>query len=366
MVRRKKIAIIILSFVLAIIVICGFLYVNLSSKINNINSVEDLVSMPTVKPNPGSITNMPVEPTPAPTNVEIPVDSFAGDNLNLLLIGSDSRESKNRETAKHNTGNYDARSDTVILLSISGDRKEASLISLPRDSMVNIPTCIGTNGKESKARFGMLNSAFSLGYGLGGDLESAIACTWNTIQHTTGIEIDGAFLVDFYGFSEIIDTIGGIELCFDEDFIGQGTAANFTKGCHTLNGEQALAYTRTRKGKGLDGSDIARTERQQEFLKATISKILEDETLKDLTKIYSLISSVFDHLIVSDNFSNLNEIASLAYSMRGLNMDNIHTMTIPHVPYPKDKNRVEWTSEAYDIFDSLESGSSIRYYTNKQ
>ena len=120
---------------------------------------------------------------PSPTKEPDPDDPNAGQAVNILILGSDQRDGVNAEIGGEVAG---MRSDTTMVLHISADRSRVELVSIPRDSLVDIPSCTMTNGKTTRATHGMFNSAFATGWDNGGDMTSAAACTINTVQQNTG------------------------------------------------------------------------------------------------------------------------------------------------------------------------------------
>ena len=130
--------------------------------------------------------------------------SSARDSMNVLLIGSDDRDGTNAQYGDANSG---ARSDTTMLLHVAADRKSATVASIPRDSMVQTPACVESNGTLSQPQFGMFNAAFSIG---------GAACTVKTVETFSGLTIDHVLVVDFTGFKKIVDAIGGVPVHLDQ------------------------------------------------------------------------------------------------------------------------------------------------------
>ena len=193
-----------------------------------------------------------------PTKVEVP--DAPQEPLNILLLGSDERSGK----AAENANVAGRRSDTTILLHLAADRQSAVMVSIPRDTMVPIPSCKRPDGTEVAAHtLAMFNSAFS---------EAGAACTIKTVEKLTNIRIDHHVVVDFGGFKDMVDALGGVKVCVPQDVNDPQSHLVLTKGIHNVHGKQALAYVRTRHALG-NGGDIDRISRQQAFLGSMVTKI---------------------------------------------------------------------------------------------
>lgn len=312
------------------------LYVQLNGNINTIDASDLIQALP--------------EPTA--TGPADPDDPNAGRDVNILLMGSDERDGENEAIGGHVDG---MRSDTTIVAHISADRTRVELISIPRDSLVDIPSCTMSNGATTSAqRNAMFNSAFAIGADNGGDIASAAACTVNTVQQNTGVRIDHFVVVDFAGFTKMVDAIGGVPICVPNDMNAPKAGLFLTAGQQTLNGTQALAFARARTGQGVgDGSDTNRLGRQQELLAAVVRELLDKNMLTDITQLIRFLDSATESLSIDSGFSSISDMAGLAYSLRGASADSISFMTIPFAAAPSDPNRVVWTSEADAIWANV-------------
>lgn len=285
-----------------------------------------------------------------------PSDPNSGTALNYLLLGSDRRDGVVKD------GVQGMRSDTAMVMHISKDRSRIDVISIPRDSMVSIPSCKLTNGKSTSATFGMFNEAFAYGADQGGDVESAIACTWATVEKNTGIKLDGAALVEMKAFESVVNALGGVYMCIPEETISKDAGnLHLQAGWQTLNGKNALGYARARKGVGqnFDGSDTNRTGRQQQLLAAIINQVLNENSLTSVTKLYTMVDAVTKSLTVTETLSNTKNLVALAYSLRSIRSKNITFMTIPFQAYAPDPNRIEWSSAADEVWKNIDNDKPI-------
>lgn len=290
-------------------------------------------------------------PQPTASVAPDPDDPKAGQAVNILLLGSDERDGENGEIGGVVEG---MRSDTTIVVHISADRTRAELISIPRDSLVEIPSCTMSDGSTSRARSNaMFNEAFATGWDQGGDLVSAAACTIKTVQQNTGLTITDFAIVDFAGFTRMIDSIGGVEMCIQEDYNSPDAGLVLNAGYQRLDGWTALAFARARKGLNMNGSDLERAGRQQELIAAMVRQLLAQNVLADAPALMAFLDAATSSLTVSPGLAGLTDMAGLALSLRSLDQANITFMTIPVAEAPSDRNRVVWTSAADSIWANM-------------
>ncbi|HEY8480768.1 MAG TPA: LCP family protein [Spirillospora sp.] len=261
-------------------------------------------------------------------------------SLNILLIGSDSREGENAEYAV--PGMSGARSDTAILLHLSPNRDRAVGVSFPRDSMVKIPDCAKEGGGTVPGRFGMLNSAFAFG---------GPTCTWKTLESLTGIHIDHFVQVDFAGFKRMVDALGGVEICVDRPVNDPRAELYLKAGKQTVKGDQALGYVRARYSLG-DGSDLGRIERQQKFMAAVVEKAT-GSVLSDPAATYRFLKAATESITTDDDL-DFAAMRKLADGLRGLSAGRVRFVTVPVERYAPDPNRVQWNEElAKPLFEAI-------------
>ncbi|MBE1534178.1 LCP family protein [Actinomadura algeriensis] len=263
------------------------------------------------------------------------------ESLNILLLGSDTREGDNAEYAV--PGMAGARSDTTILLHLSPNRDQAVAMSFPRDSMVKIPECEKENGTKVDARFGMLNSAFSY---------AGPTCTWKTLESLTGVHIDHFVQIDFSGFKRMVDALGGVEICVEKPVNDPRAELYLDAGKQTVKGEKALGYVRARYSLG-NGSDLGRIERQQKFMGAVVDKALSSDVLTDPAQTYDFLKAATDSITTDDEFG-LSDMRKLADGLRGMSAGQVRFVTVPVEGYKPDPNRVQWNDElAEPMFEAI-------------
>ncbi|MEV4612199.1 LCP family protein [Kitasatospora sp. NPDC049258] len=257
--------------------------------------------------------------------------------INVLLIGSDSRDGSNRDLGGGEDGG--ARSDTTMLLHVYADHKHAVGVSFPRDALVDIPPCKLPSGKWTKQQTGvMFNSAFSVGNSDQGNP----ACTQNTVEKLTGIRVDHTIVVNFSGFASMTSAVGGVNVClpnaiYEGDLnpnLGHKGKQLYPKGEQKVEGQAALDYVRLRHGIG-DGSDIGRMKRQQAFMSSLIKQV--KGAGMNPTTLLPLADAATKSLLVDEGLNSAAKLLSFAMSMKDIDLHNIKFLT---TPWKFDKERV--------------------------
>lgn len=243
-----------------------------------------------------------------------------GDGTNYLIVGSDSREGMTSEDKKKlHTGSAEGkRTDSMMILHDGSNGP--TLISLPRDSNVEIPSFKGSeSGKmfQGTGRQVKLNAAYA---------EDGPELLVRTVEFNTGLRIDHYVEIGFGGFAKIVDAIGGVELDIPKAFKDKKSGADFQAGKQTLNGEQSLAFVRTRYA--FAGSDLDRTKNQQKFLAALASQTATPSTILNPFKLYPTMGAGLDTLIVDKDMS-LWSLGNMFFAMKGVTGGEGTSMNIP-------------------------------------
>jgi LCP family protein required for cell wall assembly len=279
------------------------------------------------------------------------VDQFDGEAMNLLLVGSDSRERMSAQQASElNTGKPDGlNTDTMILVHVPADGSAASFVSFPRDSLVEIP-----GYGESK-----LNAAYAYGYNGAVDGASeeqrksaGAQLLIQTISKISGLKIDHYAEVDLLGFFKLSNVVGGVEVNLCAPVQEPLSGIDLPAGKQTIKGQQALAFVRQRHG--LTRGDYDRIVRQQTFIAAMIRKMLAQDVLLDLGKQRKLVAAAADALTV-DRSLNLMQ---LAQQMQSVSAGDIDFQTIPLAGDGRDPDHgyVAWLPDEatmHDFFRNL-------------
>lgn len=242
-----------------------------------------------------------------------------------------------------------------MVVQISADRSYINLVSIPRDSLVDAPSCETSKGTISAQYNVMFNSIFANGYTTGDDLASAASCTVNAVNSLTGLNIQNFIVVDFNGLKDMINAIGGVKICIPSDVKDPYTGLDLTKGLHQLDGLAATQYARTRYSLG-DGSDVQRTTRQQYLIKQLLQQALDKNIFTHTSELYQLAKSALKSLNISQGLADTATLAGLAMSLKNLNVSHMYTRTLPVVQAPSDPNRVVWDSSADELWTKMREG----------
>lgn len=269
-----------------------------------------------------------------------PEDLYEGNGkpLNILVMGSDSREGEDNDIDGEDPANG-ARSDTTVILHISADRESAYGISIPRDSVVDRPDC-GDDNEISGEAGAKWNAAFAVGGPL---------CMVEQVEQTTGIRIDDFVVIDFNGFKEMVDAVGGVEICVPEEINDPKRQIFVPAGTHELRGDQALDYVRARYEVGTQ-SDLGRIKRQQNFMASMINRVVSKGTLTRVDKVVKFLNAATKSLDVSEGLSSVAALGDLALQLRSTGLDEIKFVTVPW-EYDDDYD-VLWLPEAKQLFES--------------
>lgn len=245
----------------------------------------------------------------------VEVAEFAG-AFNVLLVGNDDGNGDAKYGVREK-----ALNDVNILLHVSEDHTKATAISVPRDMFVNVPTCTDpeTNIKQTAVRGVKINSTLSRG---------GLKCVVDTFRQMTGETIDYAAMIQFNGVIALSTAVGGVPVCTTSAIDDPESGLKMAAGDHTISGEQALAFLRTRHGVG-DGSDLARISNQQVFLSSLMKTLKSKETLSDPKKIYEIANAAADNMTLSTNLANIPVLASLASSLKNIPLEDITFIQYP-------------------------------------
>ena len=241
--------------------------------------------------------------------------------VNLLIVGSDSRQGQGEgfgdpeeETAVLN--------DVTMLMHISEDHTNASVVSFPRDMLIDVPECTDPEDPSStlSEQYGVkMNTVLSYG-GLG--------CVVKTIESELGVTIPFAGIVQFMGVAGLSEAVGGVEVCVAEPIEDEYTGTFLEAGNHTLSGVAALQFLRTRHGVG-DGSDLARISNQQVFLSSLARTLQSNGTLGDPVKLYSIAKAALANMQLSDSLMDPTRMISIAKALKDTDLNKIAFIQYP-------------------------------------
>jgi LCP family protein required for cell wall assembly len=248
-------------------------------------------------------------------------------SLDILVMGSDSRAGQNAEYGSDGG----ARSDTAMIVHVAEGHDEATVVSIPRDTLVARPSCEDEDGEvAAPVKQAMFNEA----YGIGGPV-----CAVKTVEAMTGIRMDHYVEVDFSGFKDLVDALGGVEVTTREALRDPDSHLDLPAGRHTLDGEQALGLVRTRHAVG-DGSDLGRIELQQAFVRALMERVNDVGLFGDPKKLYELGDTATSALTTDSDLASVGDLMDVARVLGGVRPDDLHMITMPVRYDPADPNRV--------------------------
>ena len=272
--------------------------------------------------------------------------------LDILVIGSDTRKGNNGAYGDEDDRNSEARADVMMLLQISKDRKNVSVLSFPRDLMVDVPQCTdpesGTVYPAEKSV--QINEYLSRG---------GPGCTVAAISKLTGVNIDHFMLVDFNAVKELSKVVGGVQVCVDAPIDDEYSGLKLPAGTSSVEGEQALAFLRSRHGFS-DGSDIGRIQAQQGFLSSLLRKVKREGTLSNPGRLINIAEAITQNVTVDNNLSNISTLVGVGASLGGVDLSNVVFATVPTEPWSQDANRLQVSADAANVFQRLRDDKSLK------
>ncbi|HSV41054.1 MAG TPA: LCP family protein [Nocardioidaceae bacterium] len=259
--------------------------------------------------------------------------------LNILLLGSDTRVGQSEVLGDTGAG----LSDTTILLHLSADRTRAYGVSIPRDLMVERPTCPDDDGTDIPGGLAQWNAAYSYG---------GPVCTVAQFEAMTNIRVNHSVVVDFTGFKSMVDALGGVNICVPKEIDDEIGRIHLPAGTYEVSGTQALDYVRVRHEISNNG-DIGRMKRQQTFLAAMANKAVSAGTLLNPVKLYKFLNAVTNSVSTDDKLSKLTRLVDLANQFKGIGLSKIQFLTMPIATYEPDPNRLAAGEGADELWAAL-------------
>lgn len=269
--------------------------------------------------------------------------------ITILLSGTDSRKGQSLDDGE--TGELN---DVNLLLHVSEDHQNVTVISFPRDLMVPIPSCPGPDGEPGYYN-AMSEQQFNTTLSYGG-----LACTVLTVEKLTGIDIPYAGLISFDGVIDMSNAIGGVEICLTKAIDDGYTGLQLPAGNISLSGLQALQFLRSRLGVG-DGGDKGRISSQQMYLSSMVRKMKSSETLSNPLKVYGLAKATVENVTLSSSLNSVPVLQAIAAALKDVELDHINFVQYPSVRHPYQPNRLapDYAS-AEVLLDLVKSGQSVK------
>ncbi|MEU3663826.1 LCP family protein [Streptomyces sp. NPDC032940] len=284
--------------------------------------------------------------------------------FNILIIGTDKR------TGAGNEGYGDKGSvghaDTNILLHVAEDRSNATAMSIPRDLIVDIPDCptVQEDGTE-KVVPGLQGVRFNRSLGESG---RDAGCTMRTVKEATGISVDHFMMADFNAVKTLTTAVDGVEVCVEHAVNDKKSKLVLPAGKSKVEGEQALAFVRTRHAFGNEG-DLDRIKVQQQFLGSLMRKMSSGDTLTSPTKLVKLAEAATKALTVDKPIGDVGTLKDIALELKKVPTKNITFTTVPVKDNPAEKipaTVVVDESRAPQVFDMVRNDISFTEVKQQQ
>lgn len=268
-------------------------------------------------------------------------DAFGRTPLNVLVIGSDTRagQADCRLGGDCGPGRH---ADVEMVLHIAANRSHATVLSIPRDTVMRLPACRIPKGGVAAARRDAVNSTLQYGPG----------CTVAAVHALTALPIDHFVLSDFAGLVRMSDAVGGVTVCADRDVYDPSSRLKLAQGEHALKGDAALEFLRSGHGFG-DGGDLGRTDAQHLFLAALARRMRTGDALTDPAGLLSLADAATRALTVDTGLATVHKLSGLADDVRKVPSDRFTFTTMPSRPDPYDRNRLVPGPAAEGLFATI-------------
>ncbi|MET4135834.1 LCP family protein [Pseudarthrobacter sp. PvP090] len=255
------------------------------------------------------------------------------DRMQILILGSDTRDGKNAQYGTSEDATGYGHSDVMMLMDISADNKRVSVVSFPRDLLVDTPKC---TDQKSKKEFPaqkniMINAAMS---------EAGIGCAVDTVNKLTGLEVDHFMMADFNAVKELSNTVGGVEVCISDAVYDPDSRLRLPKGTSTVQGEQALAFLRTRHAFA-DGGDLGRIKAQQGFLSSLTRKMKDEGTLSNPGRMLEIADVVTRNLTIDEGLASIPTLLTVGNRLKNIDVGKVAFVAVPTVPAVSDPNRLQ-------------------------
>ncbi|WP_413101578.1 LCP family protein [Streptomyces sp. Inha503] len=280
--------------------------------------------------------------------------------MNILLIGTDRRDGKGNE------GYGDAGSvghaDTTLLFHVSEDRSNATVLSFPRDMITDIPDCTVKEDGRRKKIPGEDEVRFNTSLGQEG---RDPGCTWQTVEKITGLEVDHFMMADFNAVKSMSTAVGGVDICLGKDINDPKSHLNLKKGRHTVKGEQALAFVRTRHAVGF-GGDLDRIKLQQQFLSSLMRKMKSSGTLSSPGKMWDLAQTATKALTVDTGIGTVSKLAELGKNLSKVDLKNVTFATVPVVDNTDGATVLLDKTKAEPLFSMVRQDVSLTEVKKKE
>lgn len=282
----------------------------------------------------------------APLTESVVKDDTPKGAMNILFIGSDSRDLGTNEYGK---GTGSQRSDALMLVHFSRGNTRIDAVQIPRDTKLDLPACKDTGSGSFAGGSGvMINSA----------LDGGPACSVKAVETISDVRIDHFVQLDFEGFASMVNALGGVNVCLDQPLVDPLAKLDLPAGQQKIKGKAALALARTRHAVG-DGSDIGRLGHQQVVMSSIINQARSTSVLTRPDKLFRFVNALTKSITVDSGISSIPELTGLAKRARAVPDSGITFVTMPNGAAPGDANRVVKTPDADTIFEAIKKDQEM-------
>ncbi|MFE7116369.1 LCP family protein [Streptomyces sp. NPDC057654] len=284
--------------------------------------------------------------------------------VNILVIGTDKRDGKGNKG--YGDDGSVGHADTTLLFHVSEDRSNATALSIPRDMITDIPECETSQDGVKKTIPGSHKVRFNESLGQEG---RDPGCTWRTVEKITGLKVNHFMMADFNAVKKLSSAVDGVEVCLGKDIDDPDSHLKLSKGRHSVQGEEALAFVRTRHSVGF-GGDLSRIELQQQFLSSMIRKMKSGGTLTNPSKLYDLADAATKSLTVDTGIGSVTKLTSVAKDLSKVDLKHITFATVPVLDNPEDgpvhKTVILDKAKAEPLFSMVKQDVSLTEVKQKE
>ena len=274
---------------------------------------------------------------------------YSTTSMNILVYGDDTRKglTPHEQYILHTGSDQTDNTDTIMIVHISPGRHAITVLSIPRDTMVPMYACAAAPGytgqQQDLTSYVQINSLLEVG---------GPGCLWKTVEQQTGIFINHFIGIGMLGFVNVVNDVGGVNVCVPYNVNDPVSGMNLTAGEHHINGIQALAFWRTREDIGT-GSDLQRIQRDQFMSAQVVKDVLGSGLLSNPIRLLSVVSDAAAQM-TTDSGMTVGDLVEIGESLHHLSSQNVQFLTAPNQPWPVDNDRVQFAQpQADEVFSAI-------------
>lgn len=269
----------------------------------------------------------------------------------VLLVGTDDRTGQGGEFGEGQDEAAGRRNDVNMLLHVAEDHRSATVVSIPRDLLFDAPSCRSDEGEQLPEQEGAPFNSIQQ--------EGGMSCIIAAAEQLSGLPVDYAAMVQFRGVIEMSNAVGGVTVCVENPIEDEHVGLSLPAGFHSLQGEEALKFLRTRHGVG-DGSDLSRISNQQIFLSALVRKMREEGTLSNPGALYGLATAAVRNMTLTSNLANPEVLAGLARATADVPLESFVFVQLPVRDAEDGAHVVLDEPGAASLFDALRHDRAVQ------